>query len=227
MQVAKNTVVESFIPLFDGFYNTMYDIDHILDNYTIEDEVQYLNDDSNIEYNDITIDDIDINYKDYQKDVVESFSNVIENILVENGFISRIENIELVSPRYYNYSNDSINCDYVINDENRTKIANFMLNNIDEFSEELKEKYTPCSGFIPYYSNDIDEWEKDTQNFKFTNDIDGHQFGAVIEFIIKKILIDESGEDYKINLYYDVMDYISSICYLEFSEELYKENRKK
>ncbi len=82
----------------------------------------------------------------------------------------------IVSPQFYNFSNDSINVEYQF--ENLDNLNAYLIDNREELSDFLKARYTSCDGFISHHSSDVDEW---IAVFMFGGDLT-HKLGAVLEF---------------------------------------------
>ena len=174
---AKNTKVESYLPIFPGFYNTLFQAN---EESVIEDPYKF--------------DDYDFDYKKYEKHVGEKATEVVEEWLED--FDIKIKFQEISSPREYNFGNDSINVEYTLGKDSMKKIINYLKEHREEFEQSLKERYTSRSGFISSYSNDVDEWISD---LKSGNDF-SHRLGSVLEFI----LTNEGRDDEE--LYNDVSD---------------------
>ena len=98
----ENKTIETYLPLFPGFYNTIFEP------YEAN-EIEYINTERKakglepLEYNDFSFD-----YDGYYKDVAEKCCEYIENELKELGLITELKYQCVSSPKYYNYSNDSI-----------------------------------------------------------------------------------------------------------------------
>jgi hypothetical protein len=83
-----------------------------------------------------------------------------------------------MSPKYYNFSNDSINIEIQIKDIN--EIIAYLQDNEEEFSKYIKERYSSSDGFISSHSNDYVDWL-----FALNNGEDlKHKLGSVLEFIL-------------------------------------------
>ncbi len=82
------------------------------------------------------------------------------------------------SPKFYNFSNDSINVEVEV--ENMNKIIQYLNENEDEFRQHIKERYTSCSGFISHHSNNSDDWIDDLKSEVTLS----HKLGATLEFIL-------------------------------------------
>lgn len=125
---------KTFLPIFPGFYNTIFQFD--------------------FESLDESDKDKKINYKDYMDHVAKQACKFIESEFSE--FINKIEFENVHSPAYYNYSNDSIYC---IIDFNEKKVIKFVENHKNEFSQYLKNNFTSRPGFTSFYSNDVKKWD--------------------------------------------------------------------
>jgi len=224
--------IESYIPVFPGFYNTYFDpshkdmageVDNFVDNYLfkipkVAEQIERIIgensilDDSEKErqlnnFTDELISKIDIvgfvndnvDNAQYEKDVCESVVDVIESQLKSNGLVTSIEMQDIVSPKEYNYNNDSINCKYSLSKDNINNINEILNDNSDKFASFINDRYTSVDGFISGHSNNVGDW--DIQ--KVIHDDPTHKFGAILEFILEYVFNynDES-------LYYDTNVYI-------------------
>jgi hypothetical protein len=225
--VKNGIAVSTWMPMFPGFYGTFYDDEHYIDwNYELEyfegEDFRY-NDDRIFE--NVTYDDVDFDYDRYKTDIVASFSDSLVQYLSEHKIVSYIGSLEIVSPRYYNFSNDSVNCDIYLNEENIVNIHNYIYASKEEFSQFVKDNYTSCDGFISSYSNSFEDWERYTDGFKFNNDGDySHYLGKVLEFITKSLL-EEDGED-EMMFYYNVSEHVYGSEYISINEDKYNSNRE-
>ena len=87
---------------FGGFYESIHsnNIDYMIDNY-------YLDDDGNpLDYYELNIPYATI-HNAYIKSWVFGFSEFIKN---DYNIIIDFNELELISPKYYNYSTDTIDC---------------------------------------------------------------------------------------------------------------------
>ena len=197
--------IKTYLPVFPGFYNTIFEP------YNEDSEVDEIN---NIReekgLSEITFDDCEFNYDEYFTDVAEKCTDAIEAVLIELDLIKSIEFEKLVSPEFYNYTNDSINITINLSDVNLNNILKYINNNLDEFAEYIRERYTSCSGFISSYSNNYQDWiNKESIEHK-------HKLGSIFEFIL---LIEEYDQE---SLYYDCEDiYIFCSNYNELTEGCY------
>lgn len=110
-------------------------------------------------------------WTDYSRLYCEQFAEAFE---YETGFKLHLRFAELVSPRFYNFETDRIFC----NISRKTASALFELSaqdNHEKLSAYLEDKFTPRSGWIPFYSPNLSEWLE-----KPLNEWDHNELGALI-----------------------------------------------
>jgi hypothetical protein len=170
----KTQIVETYLPIFPGFYNSLIDGDSELENFLYFENLEY--------------DQIDFDFKNYQNVCSLYACKFIANELNDLGVLS-VEFQELISPKFYNYSTDSINCKIEIETE---KIAKYILDNNEAFEIYLKDNYTSYDGFIAYFSTYTKDWACKTDNF--TNFIGSgtHFLGSILNFICQNENINEN-----------------------------------
>lgn len=178
----KHKLIESHLPVFTGFYSTVFE--------PSEDQVI----EAPYKYDDYTFD-----YDGYRTKTSKACVNAIESKLKEFGLNIKITYQSLYSPREYNFANDSINVKYKVEDPKA--INKYILANFEAFSVYIKEHYTSRSGFMSFWSNDAETW----LNEYMTNKKDlSHCFGAILEFIFKN-------EGYSDNDLYEDANYMGAI----------------
>lgn len=173
--IENSTKVNSYLPIFSGFYNTLWDCD------TLEDsEIEYINDERTAKgKTNIDSIEIDFDYKDYRNQVGKYLTEKIGETLKENGFISEITFDEIVSPKEYNFANDSIYVNYHLTDDNQKEIKKFLFKHFEDFEDYIKENYTSYDGFISFHSNKSIDWLIDNNLLE-----DQHKLGAIFNFIL-------------------------------------------
>jgi len=173
---------ETWLPSFPGFYNTLYEFDYEYELYNYNEDQDGNEIRKQYGYDrDIEYDDLKIDHQQYEFDVVSSYIAVIENELnnILNGIKIQFEKI--ISPREYNFANDSVN---VSIDVPVKPLQEYIHENYEEFTEYIKNRYTSCSGFMSYYSNNADVWKQETNNFQeFPNH---HYLGSILDFICNR-----------------------------------------
>lgn len=134
-------LIKSFLPVFPGFYGTMFEAsedNHIDDGKTYADYVW--------------------DYSGYGLTVCKSCVNAIEDKLIELGFNLAIKFEGIASPKEYNFYNDSINVTFQFKTGCIKALKKYLIANQISFSAYLKDTYTSCSGFISWYSNQYTTW---------------------------------------------------------------------
>jgi hypothetical protein len=151
----------STIP-FLGFYETVHDnaIDRAIESLFEDDNGDCNSDLINHFYSSNCIDSEKVR-TEYAKDYVQAFAIATKLQLTFD---------ELISPREYNFQSDRIFVD--ITPESISKL--FASVDKDVLSQYIKEEYTSRSGFISYYSPDLNEWPADVTEW------DHNQLGTLI-----------------------------------------------
>jgi hypothetical protein len=173
--------IESFLPVFTGFYGTVFEAN---EDMVIEEPYSY--------------DDYKFDYRGYEKDCGIKCTKVIQDKLNEIGkFGVKIEYQNTSSPREYNFTNDSINVKFILSKGTTKKIEKYLSKNAATFAEYIKKHYTSRDGFMSFYSNDAKVWLNEYLNDEKKLE---HCFGTILEFIFDN----EGYTDY--NLYEDIAD---------------------
>jgi len=189
--------VKTWLPLFQGFYNTIFEADT---DYEIECINEHREEKSlpAIDY-----DDIEWNFQDYENDLVKEYASSVQELLKE--FVKSIEVEKIVSPQYYNFSNDAVD---IIAEINEKKIEQYLNNNKMEFATYLENHYTSYDGFISSYSSHIEDWNiKDIITCE-------HKIGAVLDFIAENLIEDKFEFDV------EVLENNSTLPYAENYDKL-------
>jgi len=184
--------IESYLPVFPGFYNTIFEAD----------EEPYIEDGK-------TWEDYNWFYDEYHERVSRDFSNAIETRLKE-CFDIEIDFQELVSPREYNFETDAINVEYKLTKVTYQKILKYLRDNDAAFEKYIEERYTSRSGFLSSYSSNHHSWYLDLEMQHELN----HKFGAILNFICinEEITADE--------IHYDIVHEMYVECELKNVNEL-------
>ena len=173
--------VKTYLPVFSGFYNTIFEpcenaeIDDINNNRTSK------------ELGPITYDDCKFDYDGYFKEVAEQCCDIIEYEL--GKYVSKITLEELISPKEYNFHNDSINCEIELTEKNIKAINKTIFDNLDLFEDYL-QRYKSCDGFISFYSEYASDWLND-KTIKAEVLKHEHKLGSILEFICQILEIDD------------------------------------
>ncbi len=178
---------QTWCPVFPGFYSTYFESDICEDNLTEdmnERNIDPKERDRLIEglFNTKVFASA---VKEQRQATCESVVNTIHSELTRLNLVKRIKFEELRSPKYYNFGNDSINIEVTFTKKNVNSIKKMIKENMDLWTEYLKDRYTSRSGFISHYSNSVTDWNIDEAIQ------DPHKCGAVLEFICQLEDIDE------------------------------------
>lgn len=190
----KNYEVKGWLPIFPGFYGTIFNSD----GYE-EQELYNLNKERERNGLDpVDLDACEWDYDEYNNRIASDCTDYICSELEKLELISGYELEKLVSPAYYNYSNDSINVMYKLDDNNFKNIHKYLLDNKESFEDYLKGKYTSYDGFLSRYSNDVSDWL--TESFKDDMIDSEHKLSSIFEFICENEDIDQ----------YELYDYVET-----------------
>lgn len=172
---------ETWLPIFTGFYNSIFDES---DSY-IEQETE-LSEKEFIEYYPELV-EAGIT-KPYFKENLWKYvnftaghngaANYIADSLMQlehAGIIKAVEYQELKSPKYYNFSNDSINC---LIEYDSKKLLKYLKDNLVAFTEYIENKYTSRDGFRSHYSNEVSDWLD-------ISEWSDHEVGSLLHFVLE------------------------------------------
>jgi hypothetical protein len=130
---------------FQGFYNSIHDgeLDNSLE-MAFSDDSGHVND----RLHERAFDAV-------QWSVVHaSYASAYAEAFAELAGLQTLKFVELDSPREYNFTTDRIFCDIDISDV-RAALARLPAGALDE---KARERFTSRSGFMSYYSPDVESW---------------------------------------------------------------------
>lgn len=174
MKTIEKTNVKTFLPVFPGFYNTLLEYNN--ESEDIQNEI-----DENRAPQGAKFEDFTFNYEERNKRAAEKSCEAVEEKLKELFPDIEINFEELISPTYYNYSNDHINVDILLSPEDRERLKQYLIKNKQEYKKHLRERYTSYSGFISSYSNSYYTW---TDIYFKEIEENGHFLGAMLDFVL-------------------------------------------
>lgn len=153
------------LPFFPGFYESdlengdtaYWALKEELEYY--QNEYAYDNPDEQAIYAQLTEGDIDFSYSDYEKAVREQWVEGFRERVPE--FVLSVENVEMTSPRYYNFDTDRLWADVELRDDWMDAVREFMVENADWLRERIKEDWTSYDGFASFMSNNFDDLAHD------------------------------------------------------------------
>jgi hypothetical protein len=176
---------KTYLPLFSGFYNSHWD------DIDFDGEEEYFNIPEDKDFWEF------VDWDKYHNHIAKEMCNEVQYLL--SDFVSDIEFEKIVSPKYYNFSDDSINCEITFDEE---KVTDYLINNFEEFSKYIRDNYTSRDGFISSYENNASEWLHEWQD-------DSHKVGSVLQFICENEQMEEPWDlnDTHISLFYNQQIY--------------------
>lgn len=184
----------TYLPIFTGFYNTIFDESDSFVEYETDNESEFRERYPEVP-EEIPWDFIQRNFWECidchggNLAVAKACANTLPGLLPD--YVKSVEFEELRSPREYNFDTDAVNLKITVD---VSAIRKFLKENRDAFAAWLKRRYTSRGGFMSSYPNDLKSWCDDTKNF---SDMDGHYCGAVLAFIAS-----EEMEDPVLDMYY-------------------------
>jgi hypothetical protein len=179
--------VKTYLPLFSGFYNSYWD------DISFEGEEEYFDLPNDKEFWEL------FDWNKYYNHIAKEMCNEVQYLL--SDFVSNIEFECIISPKYYNFENDSINCEITFDE---SKVMQYLNDNHEKFSEYVKYNYTSRDGFITFHSNNPQDWMQDW---------DEHKVGSILNFICENERFVEP---------YDIKESNFSLFY---KEEIYQYER--
>lgn len=190
---------ETYLPIFSGFYGTLWEIDYNYIEECIKEDRQEKCLFSEIDFNDLKIDN-----SGYEKFIVKAFCDKLSKKMPE--FVNSVELQKIINPREYNFANDSANIEIDINILN---VRTFIYSHKGSFELYLKSKYTSCDGFMSHYENDFQTWENETKNFTdFSKN--GHYLGSILDFIARVEDIKEDDFFENIQGNFSIMEFVEN-----------------
>ncbi len=177
-------IIDTWAPAFHGFYESQYSFDDescLNDiNYDRENGDEDLPQLENTGF-------ISVDMDGYKHAVCTAYVDACESAFRFDKLVHEMKFQSVVSPRYYNFETDSINCSIALTQKNREELHWKIATELkDEFSEYLVEKFTPRSGFSPCHSSEYSEWYRLTNGFRFDEGNDySFTLGLVLQFLIE------------------------------------------
>lgn len=163
--------IETYLPVFSGFYNTLFDDDNLID--TLE-SINNERENKGLKLLDNT-EDFEVNWKQLHTNVAKLCCEWVQQELNSLGFNTNVVFQALIDGKCYQYS-DSINIEIELD---TTPFFEYLSENKKEFSKSLKKHYTGYDGFIPSHSNDVNDWSVD-----YIIEKSGHRIGSCLDFIL-------------------------------------------
>src|SRR5690625_447885 len=137
---------KTWLPLFDGFYNTWYDPSDFFD-----DRVNDFYEETEI---DLIIDNNLFEFDDFKTDVINKHVEIVERELKDLGLVESITFERLDSPKFYNYRNDSVDVEIEMLPKNIRS---------EEHTSELQSRGHLVCRLLLEEKNDVDDRAEETR----------------------------------------------------------------
>ncbi len=203
---------KTWLPVFQGFYGSGLEDDNDLE-YTL-----FNNPDNKAmlpEHKQWLVEECTdyIDYSGYHNDMAGAICEGVCEELKSHDLIESYEFEGLRSPKYYNFSNDSID---VTVEVDIISLIEKCKKDIVDFAAYLLDHYTSYDGFMSGYSNDPDDWfglEDDYTDGLIMNDT-GHCIGAVLNFLLRY----GADDDCYYNLVYEAASEVYISEYIDYDK---------
>lgn len=202
----EKKAIETFLPIFSGYYsNSYWDTSQ-----QEEDELNEVNQQREAKgWKEVTWNELKFNYQEHQEELSKAITDAVEELMEE--YVESITFQKLVSPKFYNFTNDSINVEIVPKVE---AIENYLKDNAENFEKYLKEKYTSRDGFSSSYPNNNKEYMQGNPLE------DKHKLGSILDFIAQNDEITEYEVNCKVSDNGEGYIYCENMEFLTENEEI-------
>lgn len=169
----KTFKTETYLPVFTGFYETIFEPDADSEIY----EINQIRQEKGFE--EIDFNDCNFNYKEYKENVCIDCTEFLGKEFKRLNVIESIEFQKLYSPSFYNFENDTVHVLIEFSEQNIKNIDKILHDNYERFKKYIKNKYTSYDGFMSFHSDNCDNWLMDiTDTLQ-----DMHKAGSILDFI--------------------------------------------
>lgn len=185
----KKLEIKGQLPIFNGYYCTIFEPFPIIEDYIREEGIS---------------DDYDWDWENFNRDSGEVLCEIIqEEIASRLGIELEVKYEGTDSPRFYNYRNDIIDAIFTINEDEFNKFFDMLNEWKDEFQDYLLSNYTSCDGYISGYSNRLKDWLNKDKLIA-----NGDMFSSVLNFM----LLEEGSDTY--DVYYEWIEDMDLFQYI-------------
>lgn len=219
----KAIAYKTWLPKFDGFYETLVTFDNVFDS-----EIYEINDvRSKKGLKDVSTWELctSENYQRYNQDVCKLYVKKVNELINSNlGLNIEIGFDSLWSPKEYNLTSDKIHCTILINKTNQKKIDKLIKNSFDFLKDAILERFTSRDGFYSHHSNNIVRWldVNDSEYYLNCTYKVGAMFDMLLDYISENFN-DEIIDNDILNFTYGMFEHINEQCsfyeYCDFSGE--------
>jgi hypothetical protein len=213
--------IETWLPVFPGFYGTLWAPDSDLSEY-----VRQQISDGEIPEGFEWWKDKNFDGRAYELAVAKVCAEAIKEFLPDEAGIEAIEFEAVFSPREYNFTNDSIDIGVTVDADNfATWIRAYLAAHDGDWRAYLLRHYKSRDGFISFYNHTPEDWAQATENYSLlvlpedkghlnsTRRFFNHFVGALLNFWF---YTEFNNPEEK--LYYRTCDFVSPAQFLNTPE---------
>ena len=205
------TKIPTWLPVFPGFYNTIFDAQ-------FDQELEYLKEQGELPDD---ADEGDLLYGwdngGYERAVVACICDHMPSYFPPEAGILQCKLEKVVSPKEYNFVNDSANVTFEIDMAKFAPwVREYLKNNPKDWENCIHHHYRSRDGFCSFYSDNVDDWnaavelllkgeEPEREDRIYGRDAihSSHLLGRLLDFILRN---EHSEPD--LRMYYDVGDHV-------------------
>ena len=147
----KKQIVLNNAPFFPGFYETIFSSSDAFET-AIELSKK---DDENFDESKVDFDD-----NRYNETCAKLYCMALIDECVLPDFVESVEFLHVLSPKFYNYSTDKIECKITLADGWENEMRKFIAEHYDWLQNKITNDWTSGSGFISFIENDLEKWGK-------------------------------------------------------------------
>lgn len=179
------------LPAFHGYYGSIFD------DCDTSGELEYINElRAKKGLNELDNDnDFKYDYDTYYNQSNNSLTECVEDFLKELGIVKSIDFIKLHSPKYYNFTNDVIECKA---DINVLAVKEYINKYKEDFAIYLENNFKSRDGFQSFYDYDLKVWLNKMKSFKILDHI---EINAILNFICEMEGFDIVDHLYNVGMY--------------------------
>jgi len=204
----------TWLPIFPGFYNTIFECN--MDEWSLWDNPNNVDDEIKSYVMGIIWDKY--NHRERENKVASLFIEYINGILKENNINASFTFQEVIRPKFYNFTNDSINVAFSFSlDAWNGIVRDIKSKYLSLFTDYIKGHYPSYDGFISHFTNDVNEWISDINECENTS----HIIGAVMDFYIQAI---SDNDDILMDAYEYISERIYELEYIDYDDIVEKVN---
>ena len=204
---------------FPGFYQGPFDMGENLYNEVHNDMYEF-----DIEVEPEEDKDYNMDYEGYKKAVADNWSAntlMLYNETLGGDCLEIWDDVEVYSPKYYNYDNDRIYARLYLEDNVITdKILPLMEQNRDKLAKMIYDNHTSYDGFCSFMENTYEAWYK---YFSDRENIKDNQFSLYLSYVLAylNVIIGYNGneERWQDSLVMGVLDEIDIREFMTYTDE--------